>query len=106
MRKNCKIGENGCLGSGCVRLRSGAEAFVAVADEVRDGDRHQDANGGNDDHELDQGETFIVCFNLQRLNVFDNLLFNQFLEIQRVCFHRLEDFIGRYVYLDELPVLL
>ena len=43
-----------------VRLGFAAIALVAVFDEVGDGDRGQDADDGDDDHEFDQGETFLI----------------------------------------------
>jgi hypothetical protein len=58
-----EIGGNGRLDGSCVRLRPGAEGLVPVADEVRDGDRRQDADDGDDDHEFDQGETFLIPVN-------------------------------------------
>jgi len=58
-----EIRGNCCLDRSSVRLRAGAEGLVAVADEVRDGDRRQNADDGDDDHEFDQGETFLIPCN-------------------------------------------
>jgi len=41
-----------------VGFGAAAVALVAVFDEVGDGDRGQNTDDGDDDHEFDQGETF------------------------------------------------
>jgi hypothetical protein len=53
------IGKRGRDGI-CIRFSPAAVALVSILDEVRDGDRGQDTNDGDDDHEFDQGETFFV----------------------------------------------
>jgi len=43
-----------------IRFRLGAEGLVAIGNEVRDGDRGQNTDDRDYDHQLDQGETFLV----------------------------------------------
>jgi len=43
-----------------VRLGLGGLGLETELQEVRDGDGRQDADDGNDDHQLDEGEAFPV----------------------------------------------
>jgi hypothetical protein len=55
-----KIIRNRCSNACGIRLSSGAEGFVSVGDKVWNGDCRQDADDGDNDHQLDQGKAFLV----------------------------------------------